>query len=190
VETLKEPQASITRLLGQARDGDAAAFDQAYTLIHDQLRRAAHRQLRGRRGDTFSTTVLVNEAWLKLSRADFEARDREHFLAIAARAMRMIVMDHVRRACADKRGGQQVRVTLDSSLAMDQGAEQLLALDEALRRLAEADARLAQVVEWRYFAGLTELEVAGLMGLTERTVRRDWRKARAFLGRELARDDA
>ena len=182
---------SVTRLLGQARAGDAAAFDRAFSLILDHLRRAAHRQLRGRRGDTFSTTALVNEAWIKLSRAEFEARDREHFLAIAARAMRMIVMDHVRRACAEKRGGQQVQVTLDSSLAEDrQGAEQLLALDVALRRLAEADARLAQVVEWRYFAGMTELEVAGLMGLTERTVRRDWRKARAFLGRELAREDA
>lgn len=182
---------SVTELLGQARQGDAQAFDRAYALIHEELRRAAHRQLRGRRGDTFSTTVLVNEAWLKLSRAEFEARDREHFLAIAARAMRMIVMDHVRRACADKRGGQQVRVTLDSSLAEDrQGAEQLLALDAALRRLAEADARLAQVVEWRYFAGMTEAEIAGLTGLTERTVRRDWRKARAFLGRELAREGA
>ena len=186
-----ETQESVTQLLGQARAGDAAAFDRAYTLIHDRLRLAAHRQLRGRRGQTLCTTSLVNEAWLKLARAEFEARDREHFLAMAARAMRQIVMDQARRVHAEKRGGQFLRVTLGDSLAeATHDVDDMLALDTALQRLAQADERLAQVVEWRYFGGPSELEIADLLGLTERTVRRDWRKARAFLYREITREEA
>lgn len=173
---------SVTQLLVRARDGESGAFDRAFGLVYEQLRQAARRQLRGRRGDTLSATVLVNEAWLKLSRSELQTRDREHFLALAARAMRLILIDHARQACADKRGGHQVRVTLTASLApQEQGADDLIALDAALQRLAEVDARLARVVEWRYFAGMTETEIANVLGLTERTVRSDWRKARAFL---------
>lgn len=179
---------SVTVLLDRARAGDHAAADRAYALVYDQLRAIARRQQRGRGDRTLCTTALVNETWLKLAQSDVLARDREHFLAIAARAMRMIVIDQARRRQADKRGGGLLRVTLGTELATDaQGAEDLLALDAALARLAEADARLAQVVEWRYFGGLTEEEIATLLGVTDRTVRRDWRKARAFLSLQMAR---
>lgn len=182
---------SVTQLLGRARAGDAGAFDRAFGLVHDQLRIAAHRQLRGRRASTLCTTVLVNELWLKLAQADFTAHDRDHFLALSARAMRMIVVDEARRALASKRGGGQLRITLSDELpAETQGADDLLALDAAMQQLVRTDPRLAQVVEWRYFAGLTELEIANLLDLTERTVRRDWRKARAFLQLEMSRADA
>ena len=173
---------SVTQLLRQARAGDAAAGDRAYAHIHEQLRHAAHHQLRGRRGHTLCTTALVNEAWLKLAGAQLDVRDREHYLALATRAMRQIVVDQARRALADKRGGHAVRVTLESSVAhVDDLGEDVLALDAALQRLARVDERLAKVVEWRYFGGLTDPEMAALLGVTERTVNRDWRKARAFL---------
>lgn len=180
---------SVTVLLNRARAGDAAAGDRAYALVYEQLHSAAHRQLRRRRDRTLCTTALVSEAWLKLAQANVDARDREHFLALASRAMRMIVIDQARRSLAEKRGGDFLRVTLTANLAEDErGAEELLALDDALGRLAEADPRLAQVVELRYFGGLTETEIAPLLGVTDRTVRRDWRKARAFLLRQMALD--
>lgn len=179
---------SVTQLLSRARAGEDGAFDRAFGLVYEQLRQAARHQLRGRAGDTLSATALVNEAWLKLARGDFPTRDREHFIALAARAMRMIVVDHARQACAEKRGGQCVRVTLTASLAQEpaHGAEDLVALDAALQRLAALDERLARVVEWRYFGGMTEPEIGRVLGLTERTVRSDWRKARAFLTHEMA----
>ena len=174
--------AGVTVLLRQARLGDAAAGDAAYGLIYDQLRRAAHRQLRGNASQTLCTTALVSEAWLKLSGAQLEVSDRDHYLALATRAMRQIVVDKARRAVADKRGGQDgLRITLDTALHAPDVGEDVLALDAALERLARVDPRLARVVEWRYFGGLTDAQVAGLLGVTERTVNRDWRKARAFL---------
>lgn len=180
---------SITELLQRGHAGDAQAGDRAYALIHDQLRRAAHRQLRGRRGQTLCTTALVNEAWLKLSRGDVDVRDREHYLALAARAMRQIVVDQARRAQADKRGGDGIRITLNEALLQaEQSSDDVLALDAALQQLAQVDAGLSQVVEWRYFGGLTEGETASVLGVTERTVRRHWRKARAFLYVQISRD--
>ena len=178
---------SVTQLLRQGRAGDAAAGARGYALIHDQLRDAAHQQLRRRSGQTLCTTALVHEAWLKLARADLDVHDHQHYLALATRAMRQIVVDQARRALADKRGGNGIRVTLDASIAeADVAGEDVLALDSALQRLARVDARLAQVVEWRYFGGLDENEVAAQLGLTVRTVRRDWRKARAYLYNEMA----
>jgi RNA polymerase sigma factor (TIGR02999 family) len=182
---------SITLLLAQARAGEADAFDRAFALIHGQLRLLAHRQLRKRMAGhdgLLCTTALVNETWLKLARAGAVAKDREHFLALSARAMRMIVVDEARRRLSAKRGGDQLRVTLDEGHEEEtHGADDLLALDAAMQRLAEADPRLAQVVEWRYFAGMSEAEIAAQLGMTERTVRRDWRKARAFLQVQMAR---
>lgn len=173
---------SVTELLRRARDGDPAASERAYGLVYEELRRAAHRQLRGRRGHTLCTTALVGEAWLKLAGAELALRDREHYLALATRAMRQVVVDQARRALADKRGGRQVRVTLEPGAARAQAqGEDVLALDAALRRLAHVDERLAKVVEWRFFGGLTDAEMAALLGVTERTINRDWRKARAFL---------
>lgn len=182
---------SVTLLLAQARAGEAGAFDRAFELIHEQLRMLAHRQLRKRaalRDGMLCTTALVNETWLKLVRAGASASDREHFLALSARAMRMIVVDEARRVLSAKRGGDQLRVTLDDRHeAPAHGADDLIALDAAMQRLAEADPRLAQVVEWRYFAGMSEAEIASALEVTERTVRRDWRKARAFLQLDMSR---
>lgn len=179
---------SVTLLLSRSRTGDDDAGNRVYALIYDRLRAAAHQQLRRRGGrQTLCTTVLVNEAWLKLAGADVDVRDREHYFALAALAMRRIVVDQARRAFAEKRGGHEIRVTLNEGMIQADGADaEVLALDAALDRLAELDPRLAQVVEWRYFGGMSESEIATAMGLTERTVRRDWRKARAFLYSDMA----
>ena len=118
--------------------------------------------------------------------AQVDVQDRDHYLALATRAMRQIVVDKARRAVADKRGGQDgLRITLDTALHAPDIGQDVLALDAALERLARVDPRLAKVVEWRYFGGLTDAQMAGLLGVTERTINRDWRKARAFLYGEI-----
>ena len=178
---------SFTRLLGAARDGNGDAHNRAYALIYDRLRAAAHQQLRKRGGQqTLCTTMLVGEAWLKLADAEVPVRDREHYLALAALAMRHIVVDQARRAFAEKRGGNEIRVTLNENVAqLDAMDADVLSLDAALDKLAQLDARLAKIVEWRYFGGMSETEIASMLDVTERTVRREWRKARAFLYREM-----
>jgi RNA polymerase sigma factor (TIGR02999 family) len=178
---------SLTQLLRDARDGDAAAANRAYALIYRRLHVAAQQQLRRRAEPhaTLTPTALVNEAWVKLSTAHFEINDRDHYLAVASTAMRQIVVDVARAQASSKRGGQAVRVTLTDEVAGDQQHLGVLMLEAALQRLEKLDARLALVVQYRYFAGLTEEAIASLLGVTDRTVRRDWRKARAFLHREL-----
>ena len=174
----------ITQLLAAARDGDRKAVDQLLPLVYDELREVAHRQLRKRRpGETFNSTVLVHEAYLKLAgRMDTDWQDRNHFLAVAAVAMRNILVDYARRKMAQKRGGDQVLVTLDEArVGAPQSAVEMLALDEALSKLGSLSERLAKIVELRFFGGLTVEETAELVGTSERTVKRDWRKARAFL---------
>ncbi|PZR15545.1 MAG: hypothetical protein DI536_08090 [Archangium gephyra] len=178
----------LTQLLREARAGDADAGSRAYELIYRRLHDAASAQLRkGASGPaTLTPTALVSEAWLKLSTAKFEINDREHFLAVASKAMRQIVVDTARARLSGKRGGDAVRVTLSDDVPTDDLNVDILRLDEALQRLEKLDVRLGQVVQYRYFAGLTEEEIARLLGVTDRTVRRDWRKARAFLHAELA----
>ena len=178
---------SFTRLLAHARDGNGDAHNRAYALIYDRLRAAAPQQLRKRGGQqTLCTTMLVGEAWLKLADAEVPVRDREHYLALAALAMRHIVVDQARRAFAEKRGGNEIRVTLNENVAqLDAMDADVLSLDAALDKLAQLDARLAKIVEWRYFGGMSETEIASMLDVTERTVRREWRKARAFLYREM-----
>jgi len=181
---------SVTELLAQARAGDAAARDTAFELVYAELKRLAHRQLSAQRNATLFTTALVHEAYERLSGSDASAQDRRHLIALAARAMRFVLVDHARRASAQKRDGQ-VQTLSATGGAFDSGDGQanvadVLALDQALVRLAALDPRLAQVVEWRFFGGLSEPEIAEELGLTERTVQRDWRRARAFLHRELA----
>ena len=174
----------ITRLLAAARDGDRGALDRLLPLVYDDLRAVAHRQLRRRRpGDTFDSTVLVHEAYLKLAdRMEVDWQDRNHFLSVAAVAMRHILVDYARRKTAQMRGGGQVLVTLDERRVGGRTpAVEILALDEALERLAALDGRLARVVELRFFGGLSVEETAELVGTSERTVKRDWRKARALL---------
>ena len=152
--------------------------------VYAVLRRLAARQLQRGGGHTLDTTGLVHEAWLKLREGSFE--NRGHYLAVAAKAMRQIVVDHARGRAAQKRGGDVIRVaSAISQIAASDDMELVLEVDAALTRLAAFDARLAQVVEWRFFAGLEEREIAEALGVDVRTVRRDFRKARAFIMSEL-----
>ena len=178
--------APVTQLLARARAGDAAAIGAAYAAVYEELKRAARVQLRRMR-DAFQTTALVNEAYLKLAAgADLKAVDRNHLLALSARAMRQVLVDDARARKADKRGGGQEALTLTASLGNgDAAAVEVLALDELLTSLHQLDARAAQIVELRYFGGYEEAEIGDMLGISERTVRRDWRKARAFLLAEM-----
>lgn len=174
----------VTRLLHAAREGDAKALDDLYPLVYQDLHRVAHRALMGGRpGDTLNTTALVHEAYLKLHGASaFQPQDRRHFFAVAARAMRQIVVDHARSRAAQKRGGAYQRVDLDAAtIASDDSGLAVLALEDALRKLAVLDDRLARVVELRFFGGLSVEETAEVLEVDPRTVKRDWRKARAVL---------
>ena len=178
----------ITGLLVAWRAGDRTAVDRLFPLVYDELRRIAHRQLGRERPDhTLATTALVHEAYLKLvDQTRAQLTDRAHFFAVAARAMRRILLDYARRHRAAKRGGAQAQVSLDdTALAADQRADTLVALDEALTRLAEVDERLSRVVECRFFGGLTEEETAVALAVTARTVRRDWVKAKGWLAQAL-----
>ena len=177
--------AEVTVLLARARAGDAQALGAAYSAVYDELKRAARAQLRRMRDD-FQTTALVHEAYLKLGGAQLAAQDRNHLLALSARAMRQVLVDDARARKADKRGGGQEALTLTASLGnAERAAVDVLALDELLGSLHTLDERAAQIVELRYFGGYEEAEIAQMLGLSDRTVRRDWRKARAFLLAEL-----
>ena len=178
--------APVTQLLARARNGDAQALGSAYSAVYDELKRAARAQLRRMR-DGFQTTALVHEAYLKLANgADLKAVDRNHLLALSARAMRQVLVDDARARKADKRGGGQDALTLSAAQGSGEAAAvEVLALDELLTGLHSLDERAAQIVELRYFGGYEESEIAQLLDISERTVRRDWRKARAFLLAEM-----
>jgi RNA polymerase sigma factor (TIGR02999 family) len=184
------PATSVTELLADLRAGRRDAFDRMLPLVYHELRRAARRELSVRPSDTLFTTALVHELYLKFSRASrSDWQDRSHFLRAAAVAMRHILVDHARRHAAEKRGGPRRAVTLDDALVAGEGqAESLLELHDALDQLAIVDERLAQVVECRFFGGMTEQETAEALSITERTVRRDWVKARGLLYQALVRD--
>ena len=175
----------ITLWLDSARGGDRAALDRVLATLYQELHTMARRQLSGQHGYTLDATALVHESYLKLlgSTGTAKFEDRAHFFAYAASSMRSVVVDYARSRLARKRGGDLKRVAeipeeAESSLRLD---ENLLALDTALERLAAVDEKLAKVVELRYFAGLSEQEIAELLGRSERSVRRDWQKARLFL---------
>ena len=179
----------ITSLLAAARDGDAAAAERLAVLIYDELRVLARRCLRDRAAaNTLSTTALVHEAYLRLGGGpNAQFPDRSHFFAYAAQAMRRILVDRARRAQTDKHGANAPHVSVDDvALPFAAPPEQIVALDQVLQRLHTLDARLSRIVEMRVFAGLEVDEVARALGLSERTVKRDWRKARALLGVWLA----
>lgn len=163
------------------------SLDQLVTQAYDELRAIAHARLAARGGGTLSTTALVHEAYLKLvDQSHAGWRNRAHFNAVASLAMRHVLVDCAKARHALKRGGTRRRITLDDEeLSVDDQAEALLQLDEALHRLAELDPRLARVVECRFFGGLTEEEIAEALGVTVRTVQRDWTKARVLLRRVL-----
>ena len=175
----------ITLWLDSARGGDRAALDRVLATLYQELHTMARRQLSGQHGYTLDATALVHESYLKLlgSTGTAKFEDRAHFFAYAASAMRSVVVDYARSRLARKRGGDLKRVAdipeeVEGNLRLD---EDMLALNDALEKLAAADERLAQVVEMRYFAGLSELEIAELLQRSERSIRRDWQKARMFL---------
>jgi RNA polymerase sigma factor (TIGR02999 family) len=182
---------AVTELLLRLRSGDRAALDRLTPIVYDELLRIARHHLRGEsEGHTLNTTALAHEAWLKLVDVGrVEWQDRAHFLALASRAMRRILIDHARQRSAGRRGGGAVPLPLDEATTVAvEAPEALLALDDALAKLANLSPRLAQVVECRYFGGLTEDETAGALGVTTRTVQRDWVKARGWLHNALIAD--
>lgn len=179
---------NITHLLKEWSDGDEQALDRLTPLVYEELRKQAARYLRReRRGHTMQTTALINEAYLRLIDAkNVRWQGRAHFFAIAANLMRRILVDHARRRDAEKRGGSQIRVALDPALAVaNQSDIDLVMIDDALTRLSAIDPQQAQVVELRFFSGLSVEETAAALGISPRTVKRDWSVARAWLRREI-----
>lgn len=188
-----ETHREITDALVALRDGAPGAIDRLMPLVYEGLRSIAHRHLAAERRDhTLSTTDLVHEAYLKLvDQRRTQWADRAHFYAVASRAMRRILVDYARRHRALRRGGTWRQLSLeglDLSISSSSQADELLALDEALKRLSQLEPRLARVVECRYFGGLTEAETADALGVTSRTAARDWVKARGWLYGELRAD--
>jgi len=183
VQVVSDDAGHLTDLLLRMRDGETSAMEQFVTLIYQELRRIAHRQLRLERpGHTLGTTGLVHETYIRLiDQTRVEWRDRGQFFSAAAGTMRRVLVDYARRNRAARRGGGSVRVTLGDDIPAAERSDRLLALDEALERLAVLEPRLGQVVECRYFGGLTEAETAEALGVTRRTVQRDWAKARGRL---------
>lgn len=169
---------------GPADPGGPEAVDRLTAVLYQELRRLAHRELaKNRRSATLHTTALVHEAYLKLAGSEnLPLASRGQFFAVAARAMRQVIVDHARAHRAQKRGGGVRALPLDEErIAVADQAEEILAVDEALKRLAKRGSRLVQVVECRFFVGLTEEETAEVLDLSRRTVQRDWIKARAWL---------
>jgi len=184
----RPPPGAVTQGLARMTGGQQTAFDELFPLVYAELRRIAAREMRREKpGRTLQTTALVHEAYLRLLKdASLSFENRAHFLGIAARAMREILIEHARSRSARKRGGQAVRLTLDEALAASPSPSvDVLALDEALERLARLDDRHARVVELRYFGGLSVEETAVALGLSPATVKRAWTLARAWLFREL-----
>jgi RNA polymerase sigma-70 factor, ECF subfamily len=181
---------TIVRLLQRWRAGDEDAYARLVPLVYSELRRLARGQLRREQaGHSLQPTALVHEAYLRLVKADVDWRDRTHFLSVASRVMRRILVEHARARQTDKRGGKALHVTLTEPIpAPDAKPVDILALDEALERLRAFDARQAQVVELSYFGGLTYPEIGELVGISEASVDRDLRHARAWLRRELSID--
>jgi RNA polymerase sigma factor (TIGR02999 family) len=182
------PPGEITRVLAQLKQGDRAAAEQLVPLVYPHLRSLASYYMRGERKDhTLQATALVHEAFIRLLKQENLAwEDRNHFFGVAAGLMRRILVDYARAHRAGKRGGPERDLPLDEALvfAVERSSE-LIALDDALKLLAKWDPRQSQIVELRFFAGLTEEEIAGVLGISVRTVKRDWATARAWLHTEL-----
>jgi RNA polymerase sigma-70 factor (ECF subfamily) len=183
----------VTQLLGDWSGGDERALEKLIPLVQPELHRLAHRYMsRERAGHTLQTTALLNEAYLQLTDKTQPAwQNRTHFMAVAAQLMRRIMVDHARARHALKRGAGAIRVTLDeTALVTEERAEELLALDEALEKLAEFDRRRCEIVEMRYFGGLTVEEIAGVLKVHPNTVMRDWKAAKAWLYAELTTEES
>ena len=180
----------ITRLLYRARDGDAQAFDDLFQVVYEELRRVARSVRRAGGSDTINTTALVHEAYVKLTPSkSLSWKDRSHFLGVAARAMRQVLVNAAEKRSTQKRGGDQIAVSFDEAkhgqlVSLSEG---VIELNQALEVLEAANPRQVRVVECRFFAGLTVEETAEALGVSEPTVKRDWRFARAWLFDQLER---
>jgi RNA polymerase sigma-70 factor, ECF subfamily len=186
--TPSRSQQEVTQLLGDWSGGDEGALEKLIPLVQPELHRLAHYYMsRERAGHTLQTTALLNEAYLQLTdKTQPQWQNRTHFMAVAAQLMRRIMVDHARARHALKRGAGAIRVTLDeAALVTEERAEELLALDEALEKLAEFDRRRCEIVEMRYFGGLTVEEIAEVLKVHPNTVMRDWKAAKAWLYAEL-----
>ncbi|MDQ3649481.1 MAG: sigma-70 family RNA polymerase sigma factor [Acidobacteriota bacterium] len=186
------PPSDITRLLLAWSDGDQAALEKLLPLIEQELHRIARRYMRRENpGHTLQTTALVNEAYFRLiDQRDVHWQNRAHFFGIAAQIMRRILMNYARDRQRDKRGGKAVQVSLSEvAVITEEKSDELIALDESLKRLAVIDERKCRVVELRYFGGLSVEETAEVLGISTITVARDWKMAKAWLAREIRHDD-
>ena len=183
------PPQEVTQLLVAWSDGDRSALDELLPLVESELHQLAHRYMSHEREDhTLQTTALVNEAYLKLIDQKVEWQNRAHFFGIAAQIMRRILIDHARKHLGPRHGGGKT-ISLDEvAVVSDERASELVALDEALTTLANVDERKGRVVELRYFGGLSVEETATVLGVSADTITRDWRRAKAFLRRELSQN--
>lgn len=187
VEAQVSPR-ELTELLAAWSEGDRSALEKLLPMVHDELHRLAHRYMSHERKDhTLQTTALVNEAYLKLVHQKVNWRSRAHFFAIAAQIMRRILIDHARKHLGPERGGGKTMSLDDVAEISADRASELVALDDALQELSRLDPRKARVVELRYFGGLSVDEIAAVINVSPDTVTRDWRRAKAFLRRELSR---
>lgn len=181
--------ADLVRLIERAQTGERSALDELFAITYSDLHGLARARLRAApRVTVLDTVALVNEAYMRLIGAGrLRPQDRSHFIRYAARAMRSVIVDFVRRRAAERRGGDvdRVELTTDISGTLPDGEAEILKVHEALEGLAAMDARAAEVVEMRYFSGMSEAEIADALGVTERTVRRDWAKARVLLAEAL-----
>lgn len=180
---------TVTELLKATRGASRDVLDVLYSLLYDELRRIAHSRLAGQPHErTLNTTGLIHDAYLRMvDQSQVDWHDRKHFFAYAARTMRTVIVDYARRRAAEKRGGHVPHVAFDDhDLPVDAQADLILTIDEALGRLTAVSERLTRIVECRFFAGLSVEETAAALGLSDRTVRRDWIKAKALLHRDLA----
>jgi len=186
---MSELSVNVTRLLSRLGEGEQQALDKLFPAVYGELRRIAHVQRYGESSETLNTTALVHEAYFKLvDHNEVDWRDRTHFFAVAARAMRQVLVDHARKRSAKKRGGKTPNLSLEDAppaKGTDHYDDTLLVLEEALQKLEEMDERQGKVVECRFFAGLTVEETAQALDVSPSTVKRDWRTAKAWLYREM-----
>jgi RNA polymerase sigma-70 factor (ECF subfamily) len=181
----------VTRLLVDWGNGDQCALDELIPLVYDELRRLAGRYMRREsQGHTLQTSALVNEAYLRLvDQKSVQWQNRAHFFGVAAQLMRRILVDHARSRSRAKRGGGAQMVSLAGQALISKEVTEVIALDDALKNLAEMDPRKSQIVEMKFFGGLTTEEVAEVLKVTSRTVEREWRKAKAWLNRAISKGE-
>jgi len=187
---MEPPSGAITRLLTQLKSGNREAESQLISLVYDELRNLAAHYLRLERpGHSLNATALVNEAYLRLvEQKGVDWQGRAHFFGVAAQIMRRVLVDHARKRMADKRGGARQKISLDDVVLVDERrSDELLVLDDALHRLEQWDLQQSRIVEMRFFGGLTEDEIALVLGISTRTVKRDWSVARAWLYGEMSK---